>query len=107
MHLPRALLSGLIATVTASGLAVSSSTAADRGHTRTREAMESLVERDGAPGVLAQIEDGAGAWSGVVPSHARACLRCIALDLVLVRAHVSTFIHTCRTGGRCRPPAGL
>ncbi|MBO8195701.1 beta-lactamase family protein [Streptomyces oryzae] len=64
MHLPRALLSGLIATVTASGLAVSSSTAADRGHTRTREAMESLVERGGAPGALAQIEDGAGAWSG-------------------------------------------
>ncbi|MGP3978454.1 serine hydrolase domain-containing protein [Streptomyces sp. 8N114] len=64
MHLPRALLSGLIATVTACGLAVSSSTAADQGHTRTREVMEAMVERDGAPGVLAQVEDGAGAWVG-------------------------------------------
>ncbi|MBO8198590.1 beta-lactamase family protein [Streptomyces smyrnaeus] len=64
MHLSRALLSGLIATVTACGLAVSSSAAADQGHARTREAMEVMVEQDGVPGVLAQVEDGAGAWSG-------------------------------------------
>ncbi|MFI8851998.1 serine hydrolase domain-containing protein [Streptomyces sp. NPDC053499] len=64
MHLPRALLSGLITLVTVTGLAVSSSSAADRGHARTREAMEALVEQDGAPGVLAQVEDGAGVWVG-------------------------------------------
>ncbi|MFI7240670.1 serine hydrolase domain-containing protein [Streptomyces qinglanensis] len=64
MHLPRRLLSGLISTATAFGLMVSSSTAADMGHTRTRAAMEALVARDDAPGVLAQVADGAGVWNG-------------------------------------------
>lgn len=64
MRLPRAVLTGLIATATALALSVSSSAASDRGHTRTREAMESLVRERGAPGALAYAEDGGGAWSG-------------------------------------------
>ncbi|MGX9227021.1 hypothetical protein ACWV95_13535 [Streptomyces albus] len=64
MALPRALLSGLTAVLTVCGLAVDSSTAADRGHAPTRAALETVVERDRVPGAVARVEDGAGPWEG-------------------------------------------
>lgn len=63
MRLPRAVLTGLIAAATALALSVSSSAASDRGHARTREAMEAVIQERGAPGVLARAEDGGGVWS--------------------------------------------
>ncbi|MDJ1136591.1 serine hydrolase domain-containing protein [Streptomyces iconiensis] len=64
MRLPRAVLTGLIATATALALSVGSSAAADRGHARTREAMDAVVQERHAPGVLGHAEDGGGVWSG-------------------------------------------
>ncbi|WP_326690366.1 beta-lactamase family protein [Streptomyces sp. NBC_01795] len=61
---PRTVLTALIATATVLALAVGSSAATDRSHTRTREAMETLVQQRGAPGALARVEDHGGVWAG-------------------------------------------
>ncbi|HEV7629288.1 MAG TPA: serine hydrolase, partial [Streptomyces sp.] len=43
---------------------ISSSAAADLGHSATQDAMDAEVQQAGAPGVLGQAEDGGGTWNG-------------------------------------------
>lgn len=45
-------------------VSISSSTAADRGHSATQDAMDTEVQQAGAPGVLGRAEDGGGVWNG-------------------------------------------
>ncbi len=43
---------------------ITSSSAADLGHSATQDAMDAEVRQAGAPGVLGQAEDGGGVWNG-------------------------------------------
>ncbi|MFC4493324.1 serine hydrolase domain-containing protein [Streptomyces ovatisporus] len=63
----------MVGAVTA--FAVSSSAAADHGHSATQEAMDAQVARGAAPGVLAQAEDGGGVWNGASGTAERTTLR--------------------------------
>lgn len=68
----RAALTGLVALASVFALSVSSSSASDAGHTRTREVMNAAVVEQGAPGVVARAQDSVGAWaaaSGTADLH--------------------------------------
>ena len=64
MPLFRPALTALVAFASVLALSVTASSAADAGHTSTRDAMRTAVERDGVPGVLGEADDGAGRWTG-------------------------------------------
>lgn len=55
---------GAVVVLTALAFSTSSSTAADQGHPATQDAMDAVVRRDGAPGVLGEAADGGGVWHG-------------------------------------------
>ncbi|AXK37580.1 class A beta-lactamase-related serine hydrolase [Streptomyces armeniacus] len=54
----------MLASSVALAVAVSSSAAADGGHEQTQDAMDAVVRRGDAPGLLGQAEDGGGVWHG-------------------------------------------
>ncbi|NLU66400.1 serine hydrolase domain-containing protein [Streptomyces sp. HNM0574] len=60
----RSTVVALVVTATVAALSVSSSAAADMGHSATQDAMDAAVERERLPGVLGQAEDGGGVWNG-------------------------------------------
>lgn len=59
----RTTVVALVVTAVAA-LCVSSSSAAEGGHGATQDAMDTEVRQAGAPGILAQAEDGGGRWHG-------------------------------------------
>ena len=60
----------------ATAFAISSSAAADQGHSATQEAMDAQVQQaGGAPAVLGQAQDGGGVWNGASGAADRVTLR--------------------------------
>lgn len=70
----RSTVAALVTTAVVAAVSVSASTAADRGHSATQDAMDETVGR-GVPGVLGQAEDGGGVWHGAAGVADRATHR--------------------------------